>query len=148
MLRLVIITPEKTAYEGDVESVTVETGDGEITMLPKHIPLVSTVVPGSLIARKKGEQHLFAVSRGLIEVDAKGVRVLVRTADSAEEIADEEAVLRAKEAAEKLMQDKRTDVEAFAEATALLERELARLKSVRRKTTVRRSPTPPPISNA
>lgn len=144
MLHLVIITPEKTAYEGDVDSVTVETGDGEITVLPKHIPLVSTVLPGSLIARKKGEQHLFAVSRGLIEVDSKGVQVLVRSADSADEIADEEAVLRAKEAAEKLMQEKRTDAEAFAEATAVLERELARLKSVRKRSTVRRMPPHPP----
>lgn len=147
MLHLVIITPEKTAYEGDVDSVTVETGDGEITVLPKHIPLVSTVVPGSLIARGKGGERIFAVSRGIIEVDSKGVQVLVRSADSADEIADEEAVLRAKEAAEKLMQEKRTDAEAFAEATAVLERELARLKSVRRKTTIRRSPMPPPSNS-
>ncbi|HLC76484.1 MAG TPA: ATP synthase F1 subunit epsilon [Candidatus Peribacterales bacterium] len=143
MLHLVIITPEKTAYEGDVESVTVETGDGEITVLPKHIPLVSTVLPGSLIARDKGGERLFAVSRGLIEIDANGVRVLVRSADSADELADEEAVLRAKDAAEKLMQEKRTDSEAFADATAILDRELARLKSVRRRPGIRRSPRSP-----
>ena len=148
MLHLAIITPEKTAYEGDVESVTVETGDGEITVLPKHIPLVSTILPGSLIAREKGGEHLFAVSRGLIEVDSTGVQVLVRTADSADELADEEAVIRAKEAAEKLMQEKRTDAEAFADATAALESELARLKSVRRRPSIRRSPSSLPPSQA
>ena len=144
MLRLQIITPETTVFEGDVESVTLPTGDGEITVLPKHIPLITTAVPGSLIARTKDGEQLFAISRGTIEVDGSSVSVLVRTADSADMLEDETAILRAKEAAEKLMVEKRTDAEAFADATAVLDRELARLKSVRRRTTLRRSPTPTP----
>lgn len=143
MLHLQIITPDQTVFESDVESVTLPTGDGEITVLAHHIPLVTTAVPGSLIARVKGEEHLFAVSRGTIEVDGTGVRVLVRTADSADALQDEAAIALAKENAEKLMQEKRTDAEAFAEATAILDRELARLKSVRRRSTLRRPPMPP-----
>lgn len=139
MLRLSIITPERTVFEGDVASVTLPTGDGEITVLPRHIPVVTTAVPGSLIARDESGERLFAVSRGTIEVNATSVQVLVRTADSADELADEEAIRRAKEAAEKLMQEKRTDAEAFAEANAVLDRELARLLSVRRKGTIRRA---------
>lgn len=143
MLHLVIITPDSTVFEADVESVTLPTGDGEITVLPQHIPLVTTAVPGSLIARVKGEEHLFAVSRGTIEVDGTGVRVLVRTADSTDALQDEAAIALAKENAEKLMAEKRTDAEAFAQAAAVLDRELARLKSVRRRSTIRRAPTLP-----
>lgn len=143
MLHLEIITPDQVVFDGDIESVTLPTGNGEITVLPKHIPLVTTVLPGSLIARQKNGEHLFAVSRGTIEIDGAGVRVLVRTADAADALADEEAILKAKENAEKLMEEKRTDAEAFAEATAVLDRELARLKSFRRRSTIRRAPTPP-----
>jgi F-type H+-transporting ATPase subunit epsilon len=143
VLHLEIITPDATVFDSDVESVTLPTGDGEITVLPRHIPLVTTVLPGSLIARQKDGEQLFAVSRGTIEIDGVGVRVLVRTADVADALADEEAILKAKEDAEKLMTEKRTDAEAFAEATAILDRELARLKSVRRRSSIRRSPTPP-----
>ncbi len=143
MLHLEIITPELTVFDASVESVTLPTGSGEITVLPKHIPLVTTVLPGSLIARSKTGEQLFAVSRGTIEIDGDGVRVLVRTADAADALADEEAILRAKESAEKLMQEKRTDAEAFAEARAILDRELARLSSVRRRPTLRRSSLPP-----
>lgn len=143
MLHLEIITPDSLVFEGDVDSVTLPTGDGEITVLQRHIPLVTTVLPGSLIARQKSVEHLFAVSRGTIEIDGAGVRVLVRTADAADALADEDAILKAKENAEKLMLEKRTDAEAFAEATAILDRELARLKSIRRRSTLRRSPMPP-----
>ena len=137
-MQLTIITPERTVYEADVLSVTLPTGDGEITVLPQHIPLVTTVIPGSLIARVGNGEHLFAVSRGTIEIDGKGVRVLVRTADSADELADEAAITAAKDAAEKLMADKRQDAEAFAEATAVLDRELARLATTRRLRSRRR----------
>ncbi len=143
MLHLEIITPELTVFDASVESVTLPTGSGEITVLPKHIPLVTTVLPGSLIARSKTGEQLFAVSRGTIEIDGDGVRVLVRTADAADALADEEAILRAKESAEKLMQEKHKDAEAFAEARAILDRELARLSSVRRRPTLRRSSLPP-----
>lgn len=140
MLHLEIITPERTVYEKDVESVTLPTGDGEITVLPKHIPLVTTVQPGSLIAREGGREHLFAVSRGTIEVDGSGVRVLVRTADNADELENEEAIAQAKKTAEELMEQKRTDAEAFAEATAVFDRELARIRTVRRRSTLRKPP--------
>ncbi len=142
MLQLEIITPDRTVFLGTVDSVTLPTAAGEITVLRNHIPLVTVVEPGSLIAREGKTEHLFAVSRGTIEVDGKAVRVLVRSADNADELADEAAIEKAKESAEKLMNEKRQDSEAFAEATAILDRELARLRSVRRRGTRRTSPTP------
>ncbi|MDD5623176.1 MAG: ATP synthase F1 subunit epsilon [Candidatus Peribacteraceae bacterium] len=142
MLRLEITTPDRPMFEGEVSSVSLPTPMGEITILPHHIPLVSIVVPGTVTIREKGKEQLLAVSRGVIEVDGKTIRLLVDTADRAEEL-EEQAILKAKAAAEKLQKEKRDDREGFAEATALLERELARLQVVRRRRGPRRSiPTP------
>lgn len=141
MIQLEIITPDKTVFAGAVDSVSMPTAVGEITVLRSHIPLITIVEPGSLVARQGKTEHLFAVSRGTIEVDGIAVRVLVRSADSADDLADEDAIEKARASAERLMKEKRQDSEAFAEATAVLDRELARLRTTRRRGT-RRSPSP------
>lgn len=141
MLHIDIITPDQVVYSGDAEAVTLPTAEGEITVLPKHIPLIGVLTPGTVIVRTKGTESVFAVSRGVIEIDGASVRVLADTADRVEEL-EEAAVERAREAAEKLVSEKRSDVEGFAEATAILERELARLKTVRRHRGVRSMPRP------
>jgi F-type H+-transporting ATPase subunit epsilon len=131
MLHLEIITPDQTVYEGDVDSVTLPTADGEITVLPSHMPLITTVVPGAVIAHVGKDEQIFAVSRGVIEVHSDRVRVLSDIADRADAL-EEAAVERARAQAEKLVSEKREDAETFAEATAILDRELARLKTIRR----------------
>lgn len=131
MLHFALITPDRTVFEGEVDSVSIPTPDGEITVLPHHIPLISIVRPGSILVRKGKEEQLFAVSRGVVEIDGTSLRILADTADRAEEL-EEEAIEKAKAEAEKLMAEKRHDSEGFAEATALLERELARLQVKRR----------------
>ncbi|MSR87263.1 ATP synthase F1 subunit epsilon [Candidatus Peribacteria bacterium] len=132
MIHANIITPEETVFEGDVESLTLPTSDGEITVLGGHIPLISVLVPGTVIARKDKEEWFFACSRGVIEVDGKEIRVLADTADRAEKL-EETAVEAAKGRAEKLASERRDDAEGFAEATALMEREIARLSTIRRQ---------------
>ncbi|MDD5040908.1 MAG: ATP synthase F1 subunit epsilon [Candidatus Peribacteraceae bacterium] len=132
MLRLEITTPDRPMFEGEVDSVSLPTPQGEITILPHHIPLISIVVPGVITIRQKGGEQLLAVSRGVIEVDGRTIRVMVDSADRADEL-QEQAILTAKAEAEKLQHEKRTDAEGFAEATAILERELARLHVVRRR---------------
>lgn len=131
MLHLELITPDGPVFEGDADSVSLPTPDGEITVLPHHIPLISIVTPGSITVRKGNEEKLFAVSRGVIEVDGTSLRILTDTADRAEEL-EEAAIEKAKAEAEKLMSEKRHDAEGFAEATAILEKELAKLRVVRR----------------
>ncbi|MFH0770496.1 MAG: ATP synthase F1 subunit epsilon [Candidatus Peregrinibacteria bacterium] len=141
MITVAIITPERAVYEGPADSVSIPTPDGEITVLPHHIPLISIVVPGSILIRKGAEEMLFAVSRGVIEIDGSSIRMLVDTADRADEL-EEQAIEKAKAAAQKLLTEKRADVEGYAEATAILERELARLQVARRHRS-RRMSVPP-----
>lgn len=131
MLSVALITPDRTVFEGDCDSVSLPTPDGEITILPHHIPLVSILSAGTVLMRRGNEEFLFAVSRGVIEVDGQTIRVLADTADRAEEL-EEAAIAKAKVEAEKLLSERRHDSEGFTEATALLERELAKLRVVRR----------------
>lgn len=128
-----IATPERVVYKEDVDGVTLPTKEGEITVLPNHIPLVAVLVPGALTVRKGGEESYMAVSGGFIEVQpGNRIVVLADTADRAEELT-EEAVEAARLRAQKLVEEKRTvDAGSFASAAAALERELARLKVARK----------------
>ena len=127
-----LITSEGSAYSGEAISVTIPSGDGEITVLNHHIPLLSTVAPGTVIVRTGDEELYFAVSRGVVQVGKKGLRILSEIADRAETL-DEEAIELARKRAEELKAARRNDAEGFAEATATLERELARLTALRRR---------------
>lgn len=131
MIHVNILTPDETIYKGEATSLTLPTADGEITVLPGHIPLISILAAGTIVLRTGTEEHLYAVSRGVIEVGKDSIRILAQTADPASRL-QEEAIEMAKAKAEDLMTNRRHDTEGFAEATALLERELARLKTVRR----------------
>ncbi len=67
-LQLKIVTPERVVLEETVDQVTLPTIEGEITILPDHIPLVSALKSGDIVAKKNGEPIPFAVSGGFIEV--------------------------------------------------------------------------------
>src|SRR3989338_6596266 len=138
-IRLEIITPERVVFQVEADSVSLPTPEGEITILPHHIPLISIVVAGSVLVRKGTDEQLFAVSRGVIEVEGSTLRVLTETADRAAEL-EEEAIEKAKKVAEELLKQKQDDTEGFAEATALLERELARLHVARKHRSRRGTP--------
>jgi F-type H+-transporting ATPase subunit epsilon len=126
-IKFEITTPERVVYTDEVDSITIPTAKGEITVLPDHIPLIALLVPGELHIKKGNQEELMAVSGGFIEVRKDKVIVLSDTAELAHEI-DVEAVEEAKKRAEKLLQEKRTDQVDYVGLSANLERELARLK--------------------
>src|SRR3989344_2362882 len=80
-----IATPERIVYKEEVDGVTLPTREGEITILPNHIPLVGVLIPGALTVRKGTDEQYMAVSGGFIEVQpGNRVVVLADTADRAE----------------------------------------------------------------
>lgn len=131
-LHLSLVTPEASVLDTDVDSVTLPTANGEITILAHHLPLITTLAPGMMTVKTSESEESFAVSRGVVEVAGTHMVVLSDIADRVEEL-EEEAVEQAKKRAEQLLADKRADSEGFAEATAILDRELARVISVRRR---------------
>jgi len=129
-----ITTPEREVYYGEVDQATMPTLEGEITVLPNHLPIVSVLVPGEIRLIDGSDEIGMAVSGGFIEVrPGNNIVVLADTAERAEEL-DVAKIEEAKKKAEKALEEKRDmDEEAFAEAAAALEREMARLKVARKK---------------
>lgn len=134
-LQLKIITPERIVLDEVVDSVTLPTTEGEITILPDHIPLISTLASGDVVAKVNGEVVPMAVSGGFIEVHpAKGgvasteVKVLADFAEHVSEITDE-SLDKAKARADEIMKMKHNaeDVD-FEHFETELERSLTRVK--------------------
>lgn len=124
-----IVTPEGIIYEDKVEKVTVPTTSGEITILPRHIPLVSILRAGELTAFKNNHPIHMSVAGGVIEVQGQNkVYILADSAERAEQI-DIERAEAARRRAEELMKQKehQTDVD-FAKLQAMIDREMARIK--------------------
>jgi len=109
------------------------TKSGEITVLPNHIPLVSSLQPGVIhIKKKNGEDEIISISGGFLEVLKDKVVILADAAERAEEIdlaRAEEGRLRAEELKKQARSGEQVN---FAEINASLERELARTKAVKR----------------
>lgn len=128
-LKFEIITPEKVVFQDEVDSVTLPTANGEITILPQHIPLISITKPGEIMMRKDNKAHHLVVMRGFVETSENKVRLLTDAAELAEEI-DERRAEEARIRAQKLLTESKDKVQ-YIEASAALERALVRLKFVR-----------------
>jgi F-type H+-transporting ATPase subunit epsilon len=129
-----LVTPDRPLFEGEVAQVTLPTSTGEITVLAHHIPLVTPVGSGELaVTMADGTVSPWVVSGGIIEVSPSGVVVLAEAGEHVDELATEAAIEQAHRQAEEAMaKADRADHEEFALVAANLERELARLRAVRK----------------
>jgi F-type H+-transporting ATPase subunit epsilon len=101
-----LITPEGTRVAEEVYEVLIPTRDGEIGILPHHIPLVSIATTGVVSLRKTKETTIYehiASSGGIIEINNNRVRLLADTAERAEDI-DE---MKAQEALKRAIETKK-----------------------------------------
>ena len=100
-LILEIVTPEARVYSDTVDTVVIPTVEGEIGILPGHIPLLTQVGAGELRVLKNGKTELLAVGNGFAEIDGDKVSILAESAITEEKIdvdAAEKAMQRAQEA--------------------------------------------------
>ncbi len=104
-LQLEIVTPEKRVYSDTIETVVLPTVEGEVGILPGHLPLLTQLEPGELRVMKSGKPETLAVGGGFVEVAADKVSVLAESAIDVEEI-DETAVEKAMERAQKALSAK------------------------------------------
>ena len=132
-IKFEIVTPEKVILKEQVFQVTVPTVSGEITILPKHIPLVSVLKSGVIEAKaENGETRVMAVSGGFIEVLREKIVILADSAERAEEIDLDKAEEARKRAAESIKNIRSGDAERFANINSQLTRELAKTKAAKR----------------
>ena len=99
-LTLEIVTPEARVYSDTIDTVVIPTVDGEIGILPGHIPLLTQVEHGELRVGKGTETLHLAVSGGFAQIDGDKVSVLAERAITEEHI-DEKAVEEAMKRAER-----------------------------------------------
>ena len=98
-LRLEIVTPDKLAFEGDVESVVLPGSEGELGVLPMHIPLMTQIKPGEVVITQNGKKDYLAVGDGFATVTQDRVNVLTDMAiewQRIDETAAEAAIERAR----------------------------------------------------
>jgi F-type H+-transporting ATPase subunit epsilon len=135
-VKLEIITLTRPLYNGRIVSVTVPTTEGEITVLPNHIALMTPLKAGEIVVRHEGgKEDYVAISGGFLVVAPKKITILVDSAEMLEEL-DEKKIQEAKDRAEKLLTDRQfADDRAFADATAMLEKSIAQMKVLKRKKT-------------
>ena len=103
-LKLEIVTPDARVYSDTIDTVVIPTVEGEVGILPGHIPLLTQVEHGELRVTKGTETLLLAVSGGFAEIEGDRVHVLAEHAISEEKI-DEKAVEAALKRAEKELEE-------------------------------------------
>ncbi len=112
-----------------VTAVVVSGGSGELGIYPRHAPLMTTIRPGPVrVVLEDGEEAVFFVGGGILEVMPHLVTVLADTAIRAGDI-DEAAAVKAREEAERALQDRTGEME-IAEAQARLLEALAQLRAL------------------
>ena len=132
-IKFEITTPERVVFKEEISQITVPTRQGEITILPNHIPLVSILEPGVIeLVRTDDSRHVLAVSGGFIEVLKGKVVILADTAEKGEEIDAEKAEAARAEAEKSMKELRREDQERFTNLSAKMAKELARSKAVKR----------------
>jgi F-type H+-transporting ATPase subunit epsilon len=129
-LKLEIVTPDAMTYSEDVEMVTLPGVEGEMGIYPQHVPLMTQIVAGEIVARKGGRDYFLAVGEGFVEITGERVAIMTDMALAAENI-DEAKAEEARRRAEQRLSEKLDDEET-AMVTAALAHSLAQLKVKRR----------------
>src|ERR1700730_4424681 len=132
-LHVDIVTVEGRRYSGDADFVVAPGSEGELGVLPRHIPLLTALAPGSVKVRNDGEELFFFVAGGFLEVRPDQVTVLADSAERAEDI-DESRAEEARRRAAELLHQKISDTHQAAASGALARAEARlRLAELRRR---------------
>ena len=129
-MKLEIVTPEDKIYSDDVNMVTLPGKEGQMGIFPNHVPLMTQVAAGEILAQKGSEQQYLAVGEGFVQITPDKISVLTDMA-VAEDNIDEAKAEEAKKQAEARLQEKLSD-EELATVKAALAHSIAQL-SVKRK---------------
>jgi len=125
-IKLEIVTPEGKSFSEDVDMVTLTGIDGQMGILPQHMPLMTQLVAGEIVVRKSNENTFLAVGDGFVQVTGDKISILTDMSVRADDI-DEAAAEEARKHAEARLAQKLSDEEA-ATVHASLAHALTQLK--------------------
>ena len=81
MLTVSVVSPERTLYEGEAESIVAPAFDGQVGILTNHAPMLTLLGTGELRLTASGGDRRFTVSGGFLEVADNRVRVVTERAE-------------------------------------------------------------------
>ena len=144
-IRCEIVTQEQVVYDQEVDMVIAPGSEGELGILPHHVPLLTALAAGELRLRLGDDESSFAIGGGCMEVQPDHVTILATAAEQADEI-DIERAEAARERAELLLKEgPPPDPDQFKRIEAALRRSRVRLRVARRR---KRRPGPGPMMEA
>lgn len=130
-MHLNIVSAENEIYSGTITQVFAPAELGEVGVMPRHAPMLSTLRAGVVRAiSQEGEEQSFYVSGGILEIQPHVVTILSDTALRAADI-DESAALEAKARAEAAMKDKASDMD-YAKAKSELIEAVAQIEALKK----------------
>ncbi|RUO23111.1 F0F1 ATP synthase subunit epsilon [Aliidiomarina iranensis] len=126
-VHLDVVSAEDRLFSGNIRSIQVTGSEGELGILPGHTPLLTALKPGMVrVVTEEGEEELFYIAGGVMEVQPETITVLSDTAvrgGDLDEAATEKAIKEAREALAHSSPDL-----SYAEAAAELSRAIAQLR--------------------
>ncbi|WMJ79668.1 F0F1 ATP synthase subunit epsilon [Clostridium sp. MB40-C1] len=127
IVKLSVITPNKEFYKGEIAQLNTESVEGQIGILPEHLPLVAILKPTiSEFVDEKGERKKFFSSSGILKVMENEIIMLCDTCEWPNEI-DIDRAEKSKARAEKRLNEK-SDIDVERAKLSLL-RSLMRIKT-------------------
>jgi F-type H+-transporting ATPase subunit epsilon len=124
-----IVSAQEEIFSGEAAMIFATGSMGELGISPRHAPLITQLKPGPVrVQQPDGEEAFFFVGGGILEVMPHIVTVLADTAVRADDL-DEAAAVRAKEEAERELQDQAGEMD-IAEAQARLLEAAAQLRAL------------------
>lgn len=131
MIHFVLYSLNGVKYDGDAYEIIIPTMDGEIGVLPGHMPLVSVATHGVIMVRKTAgerddQRDVFAISGGTVQVENDELRILVDEADHADDL-NEQEVKEAFARAQKMKAEAK-DTVSLQHAQSLMDRHAVRLQ--------------------
>ena len=130
-MHLDIVSAERAIFSGPVEMV-IATGElGELGVVPGHAPLLTLLKPGEIrVTQLGGQDEIFYVSGGILEVQPNCVSVLADMVERADSL-DEAVALEAKARAEEAMADKNSEID-YSLASMELARAIAQIRAIQK----------------
>src|SRR5688572_20883902 len=115
-LKLEIVTPEAKIYSEDVDMVTLPGVEGEMGIYPMHVPLMTQINAGELVAKKGGQDHFLAIGEGFVEITGDRVAVMTDMAVNAGDIDEMKAEEARKRAESRLTEQLTAEEQASVQA--------------------------------
>jgi F-type H+-transporting ATPase subunit epsilon len=131
-LQLEIVTPESKAFSEEVDMVVLPGVEGELGILPLHVPLMTRLLPGEVRITQGLKEIELVVGNGFVEVTHDKVSILTDMAMADSDV-DEQAAEEAIQRAEAVLRDKKLTSDELAETESALARSLAQLRFKRRR---------------